>query len=612
MEIILKEKEEYNVDKYDLKLAEENPEIFWEKIASELYWFKKWEKVLEINYPFHKWFIGGKTNIVYNCLDRYINTWRKNKVAIYWEGENYEKRTISYFDLFKEVNKLSNALKDLGIKKGDRVVIYLPRIPEQIISMLAVARIGAIHSVVYAGFSSQALRDRIIDAEAKIVITADGYYYRGKIRNLKEIVDEAIKDLNVEKVIVVERLGIDVEMKGDRDIYYKELVKNKDEKCPAEIMDSEDPLFILYTSGTTGKPKGVLHVHGGYMVGVYATTKLILDVKDDDIYWCTADPGWITGHSYIVYGPLLNNATILFYEGAPDYPNIDRWWELIERYKVTIFYTTPTALRYFKKFGEEPINKHDISSLRLLGTVGEPINPEVWLWFYKVIGKERCPIVDTWWQTETGMHVITTYPNMKMKPGYAGKGILGIKVDVADENGNILKPGEKGHLVIKNFFPALMRTIYKNEERYKSYFKHGLYYAGDYAIKDEEGYIMILGRSDEVIKTSGYRLGTFEIESAIVSHEAVAEAAVIGKPHEVKGEIIKAFVVLKEGYEPSEELKDSIRKRVREILGPIAVPAEIEFVKSLPKTRSGKIMRRVLKAKELGLPLGDLSTLEEE
>ncbi len=612
MEISPKKTTGFNLDNYDLKIAEENPEKFWEKIASELYWFKKWEKVVEINYPFHKWFIGGKTNIVYNCLDRYMNTWRKNKVAIYWEGENYERKTLSYFDLYKEVNRLANALKNLGVKKGDRVVIYLPRIPEQIISMLAVAKIGAVHSVVYAGFSSQALRDRIMDADAKVIITADGYYYRGKVRKLKEIVDDAIKDLNINKVIVVERLGIDVDMKNGRDIYYNDAVKGMSYECKTEVMDSEDILFILYTSGTTGKPKGVVHVHGGYMVGVYATTKLILDVKDEDIYWCTADPGWITGHSYIVYGPLLNNATILFYEGAPDYPNIERWWELIERYRVTIFYTTPTALRYFKRFGEEPILKHDLSSLRLLGTVGEPINPEVWLWFYKTIGRENCPIVDTWWQTETGMHVVTTYPNMKMKPGYAGKGIFGIKADVADENGKILNPGEKGYLVIKNFFPALMRTIYKNEEKYKSYFRHGLYYAEDYAVKDEEGYIMILGRSDEVIKTSGYRLGTFEIESAILTHEAVAEAAVIGKPHEIKGEIIKAFVVLKEGYKPSEELKESIRKKVREVLGPIAVPAEIEFVDSLPKTRSGKIMRRVLKARELGLPLGDLSTLEED
>lgn len=603
------------VKNYDevYQAAIKDPEKFWEEAANELEWFKKWNKVLEWDYPKAKWFLGAKVNIVHNALDRHMNTWRRNKVALYWEGQDGSSRTLSYADLYREVNRFANALKELGIKKGDRVTIYLPRIPEQMIAMLATAKIGAIHSVVYSGFSAGALKDRIIDAEAKVVVTADGGYYRNKIVPLKDTVDEIRDECpTLEHVVVVRRTGKDIKEK-EGDIDWNELVKDKPVECKTEEMDSEDPLFILYTSGTTGKPKGVLHVHGGYMVGVYRTMKWIFDVKDDDVYWCTADAGWITGHSYIVYGPLINGATSLMWEGAPDYPHPGIWWSLIEKYKVSIFYTTPTAIRALMRYGEEWPRKYDLSSLRILGSVGEPINPEAWLWFRKVTG-DRCPIMDTWWQTETGMIMISPLPCVPLKPGSATKPFPGIVAEIVDKDGNkITEPNKGGYLVIKTPWPAMMRTIYKDPDRYNSYWETipNAYHTGDMAKMDEDGYFWILGRADDVLKVSGYRLGTAEIESALVSHEAVAEAAVIGKPDPVKGEAIKAFVVLKEGYEPSDDLVKELKMHVREVMGPIAMPSEIEFRESLPKTRSGKIMRRLLKAQELGLPVGDTSTLED-
>ena len=603
------------VKNYDevYQAAIKDPEKFWEEAANELEWFKKWNKVLEWDYPKAKWFLGAKVNIVHNALDRHMNTWRRNKVALYWEGQDGSSRTLSYADLYREVNRFANALKELGIKKGDRVTIYLPRIPEQMIAMLATAKIGAIHSVVYSGFSAGALKDRIVDAEAKVVVTADGGYYRNKIVPLKDTVDEIRDECpTLEHVVVVRRTGKDIREK-EGDVDWNELVKDKPVECKTEEMDSEDPLFILYTSGTTGKPKGVLHVHGGYMVGVYRTMKWIFDIKDDDVYWCTADAGWITGHSYIVYGPLINGATSLMWEGAPDYPHPGIWWSLIEKYKVSIFYTTPTAIRALMRYGEEWPRKYDLSSLRILGSVGEPINPEAWLWFRKVTG-DRCPIMDTWWQTETGMIMISPLPCVPLKPGSATKPFPGIVAEIVDKDGNkITEPNKGGYLVIRTPWPAMMRTIYKDPDRYNSYWETipNAYHTGDMAKMDEDGYFWILGRADDVLKVSGYRLGTAEIESALVSHEAVAEAAVIGKPDPVKGEAIKAFVVLKEGYEPSDDLVKELKMHVREVMGPIAMPSEIEFRESLPKTRSGKIMRRLLKAQELGLPVGDTSTLED-
>jgi acetyl-CoA synthetase len=600
----------------------ENIEKFWEEVARELEWFKPWEKVLEWNYPWAKWFVGAKCNIVHNALDRHVKTWRKNKVAIYWEGEPGDTRVITYSELFKLVNKFANALKDLGVRKGDRVTIYLPRIPEQIIAMLACAKIGAIHSVVYSGFSSGALRDRIRDAESKVIITSDGSNYRGRVIPLYKIVSEINECPTLNYVVVIRRACIPLECDHNqpfviglqpRCVYYDELMKNASVHCETEIMDSEDPLYFLYTSGTTGKPKGVVHVHGGYMVGVYITAKWIFDIKDDDVFWCTADPGWVTGHSYIVYGPLINGATILFYEGAPDFPNPGRWWSLVEKYGVSVLYSTPTAIRGLMRYGEEYPQKHDLSSLRLLGSVGEPINPEAWLWYYRNIGREKCPIMDTWWQTETGMILITPLPSTPLKPGSAAKPFPGIIANVVNASGEPLPPNKGGQLVIKTPWPAMMRTLYKDQERYVSYWNtiSGWYMAGDVASKDEDGYFWIKGRADDVIKTAGYRIGTAEVESALVSHPAVAEAAVIGKPDPLKGEIIKAFIILRAGWQSSDDLKAELKKHVREVMGPIAVPSEVEVMDSLPKTRSGKIMRRVLKAKELGLPVGDTSTLEE-
>jgi acetyl-CoA synthetase len=589
-----------------------DPEKFWEGIAKELHWFSPWNKVLDWNYPWAKWFVGGTCNISYNCLDRHVQTWRKNKVAVIWVGEEGQERILTYGELYRQVNKCANALKSLGLKKGDRVTIYLPKIPEQIVAMLACARIGVIHSVVYSGFSATALATRIHDCEARVVITADVGYDRSKKVPLKPVVDEAVaKCPNVEKVIVVQREQSADPLQAPKELDWEDWVKDQSPKCEAEPLDSETPLYILYTSGTTGKPKGVLHVHGGYMVGTYITTKYVFDLKDEDVYFCVADPGWVTGHSYIVYGPLLNGATILTAEGKPDYPNPGRWWDLIERYGVSIFYTTPTAIRLLMKFGEDWPKKYDLSSLKVLGSVGEPINPEAWEWFHRVTGGTK-PIMDTWWQTETGMIMVTPLPCVALKPGSATRAFLGVEADVMDREGNSVKHGG-GFAVIKKPWPSMMRTIYKEPDRYLLYWNTipGVYTAGDVCHKDKDGYLWFMGRADDVVKVAGNRIGTAEVESALVSHEAVVEAAVIGKPHPTAGEMIKAFVILKQGQKESPELIKSLQDHVLQELGKIAVPREIDIVPSLPKTRSGKIMRRVLKAKELGQDPGDISTLEE-
>ena len=606
-----------HIKDYD-KLYQEsikNPEKFWAKIAQELEWFRPWKKVLIWKYPFAKWFVGAKCNIVHNALDRHIQSGQGGKLALVWEGQDGKQRKFTYQELSDEVSKLANVLKKLGIKKGDRVNIYLPRLPEQIISMMACAKIGAIHSVVYCGFSVEALKTRIDDAKAKIVITADGYHYRDKLIQTKKIVDEAINgNKSVKHIIVVRRAGNNVNMRPNQDIYYDEIIKTVSSECKTEAMGSEDPLYILYTSGTTGTPKGVLHVHGGYMVGIYITLKWIFNIQDDDVWWCTADPGWVTGHSYITYAPFICGVTQFFYEGPPLYPDPGKWWSLLEKHKITKFYTTPTAIRASMKFGHEWPSKYNLGSLRILGTVGEPINPEAWKWYYKHIGYNRCPIMDTWWQTETGMHMISPLPCMPLKPGSAGKPFFGVVADIMDKNGNTVEPDKGGFLVIKTPWPAMLRTLYKNKKRYKKvYWKEipGVYFTGDAAKKDKDGYFWIEGRTDDVLKVSGYRFGTAELESAFVSHTAVAEAAVIGIPHELKGQAIKAFVILKQGHKPSDELKNELKQHIKKEVGPIAKPEGIEFVDSLPKTRSGKIMRRILKAKALGKEIGDTSTLED-
>lgn len=591
-----------------------HPEDFWENIAKELIWFKPWDKVLDWQYPYAHWFKGAHCNIVNNALDRHLKNETKDKMALIWEGQDGAVRKFTYSQLNEEVCKLANALKTLGIKKGDRVSVYMPRLPEQTISMLACAKIGAVHTVVYSGFSTDALKNRVTEAESKIVITADGYHFREKLIDTKKTVDDAVKDCpTIQKMIVVKRTGNPVTMVEGRDLWWDELVEKQDTNCSTEIMDSEDPLFILYTSGSTGKPKGILHSHGGYMVGIYITLKWIFNLQSDDVYWCTADPGWITGHSYIVYAPLINGITSFVYEGPPDFPDPGKWWSLLSKYKVTKFYTTPTAIRALMKYGEEWPNKFDFSNLKILGSVGEPINPEAWKWFHRVIGGGRCPIMDTWWQTETGMHILSPFPSTPLKPGSAFKPFPGLELDVVDHDGKQVERNKQGFLIIKNPWPAMMKDIYKNAEKYKkSYWEEipNVYFTGDTAKIDQDGYFWILGRNDDVLKVSGYRFGSAELESAFVAHPAVAEAAVIGKPHEIKGESIKAFVILKVGQHPTDELKAELKKKVREMIGPIATPDEIEFVATLPKTRSGKIMRRVLKAQELGQPLGDTSTLE--
>jgi len=604
------------------RLADKDLEAFWGARADEFEWFKKWDKVLDdSNKPFYKWFVGGQMNIAYNCLDRHVKTWRRNKIALIWEGENGDLRTFSYHALNREVCKFSNVLKSMGVKKGDRVTIYMGRVPELPIAMLACAKIGAVHSVVYGGFSVEALHGRIEDSQSSVVITCDGSFMNGKIVELKKIVDEALtRAATVEHVVVYKRTGQDVHMEQGRDYWYHELVAlpiaraGVNNPCDTEALDAEDPLFLLYTSGTTGKPKAILHTHGGYMVGIATTLKWVFDLKEEDRWWCTADPGWITGHSYIVYAPLLLGATSFMYEGAPTYPYPNRWWSMIEKYGITVFYSTPTAIRGLMRFGEAWPNRHDLSSLRLLGTVGEPINPEAWKWYHRVIGKNGCPIMDTWWQTETGMFMITPLPVTNLKPGSASRPFPGVEAAVFDEAGKPVKTGEEGFLVLKQPWPAMLRTIYGDPDRYVDQYwsKYpGAYFTGDSARKDEDGYFWIIGRVDDVIKVSGYRLGTAEIESALVSHQAVAEAAVIGLPHEIKGQAIHAYVLLKQGHESSEALADELKQHVGHEMGPIAKPATITFVDRLPKTRSGKIMRRVLKARAQDLPEGDITTLEE-
>ncbi len=589
---------------------------FWDDQAKELHWFEPWQKTFEwTNKPFFSWFTGGKFNIVYNCLDRHVQTPTRSKIAYYWEGDDGTVRFITYKELYVMTNRLARGLQNLGVKKGDRVAIYMPMIPELVAAVLAVARLGAVHTVVFGGFAASALRDRINDSHAKIVITADGSYRGGRVIELKKIADEAVAETpSVEKMIVARRTGKDVPMKAGRDIYLDDLLQDipRNIVVPCEPMDSEDMLYILYTSGSTGKPKGVVHIQGGYAVGTYATTKFVFDIKPSDVFWCTADVGWVTGHSYTIYGPLMNGATSILFEGIPTYPAADRWWSIVEKYQVTTLYTAPTAIRSLMRFGEELPTRHDLTSLRLLGSVGEPINPEAWIWYYKNIGRNELPIMDTWWQTETGAIMISPTPILPLKPGSASRPLPTIEADVVDKNGHSVGKGKGGFLIIRHPWPAQMRTIYGDPARYETYWNtiEDVYFAGDAATMDSDGYIRIQGRVDDVIKVSGHRLGSMEIESSLVSHPAVAEAAAIGKPDEIKGERVKVFVILKNNVEPSDELAKELRQHVRNVVGPLATPDELDFVPNLPKTRSGKIMRRVVRAKELGEPVGDLSTLD--
>lgn len=594
----------------------QNHLTFWEKQAERLTWFEPWDKTLEWNPPFAKWYVNGKLNASYNCTDRHLNDWHRNKAAIIFEGENGDSRVLTYQDLHREVSKFANVLKDLGVGKGDRVTIYLPMIPEAVIAMLACARIGAPHSVVFGGFSSDALRDRVLDAQAKLVITADGGFRRGSIIPLKENTDLALQEVDcVKHVLVVERTKHGVDMNEGRDIWYHEEMKMASANCPAEPMDAEDMLFILYTSGTTGKPKGVVHTTGGYMVGVSTTHEWIFDLKDNDVYWCTADVGWITGHSYIVYGPLANGSTVVLFEGSPDYPNKDRFWEIVEKYRVSILYTAPTAIRTFMKWGPKYPQGRDLSSLRLLGTVGEPINPEAWMWYHKYIGGERCPIVDTWWQTETGMIMMSPLPGVTaLKPGSCTVPFPGVKVEIVDHNGNPVPKGCGGYLIIREPWPAMLRTIYGDSKRFEgTYFGNwpGIYFTGDGAKWDEDGYFWVLGRVDDVINVSGHRIGTMEVESALVDHPFVAEAACIGKAHEVKGQALAAFVTLKEDIVMHPTLIDELKKHVAKKIGALARPDDIIFTAELPKTRSGKIMRRLLRDIAEGRAVGDTTTLAD-
>jgi len=599
-----------------------DPEGFWAELAEQLDWYRKWDKVLveDFKEAKHEWFVGGKLNVSYNCLDRHVRTWRKNKAALIWEGDGGETRTLTYQELFYEVCKFSNILKKHGVKKGDRVSIYLPMILELPIAMLACARLGAIHSVVFGGFSAEALRDRMLDCGSTMLICADGYYRSGRVIRSKDNSDTALEQCpDVKHVIVVKRANVEINMKEGRDCWWHDEMGSQDANpCfEPEEMDSEDPLFILYTSGSTGKPKGVLHTQAGYLLYAYQTFKWIFDAKEEDTYWCTADIGWVTGHSYIVYGPLAFGATSLMFEGVPSYPHPDRFWQIVEKYQVNIFYTAPTAIRAIMRDGDEWPEKHDLSSLRILGSVGEPINPEAWMWYYNVIGKGRCPIVDTWWQTETGGVLITPLPGaVPIKPGSATVPFPGVQPAILREDGSEAGVNEGGYLVIKKPWPGLMRTVYGEPERFKNtYFVQypGVYTTGDGARIDEDGYYWLMGRIDDVINVSGHRIGTAEVESALVSHRDVAEAAVVGMPHDLKGQGIYAFVTLKAGVEPDEELKKVLVAHVRKEIGPIATPDKIQFTDALPKTRSGKIMRRILTKISAGDfdNLGDTSTLAD-
>jgi len=594
-----------------------NPEKFWAREASDLLWQKKWKKVLDWKSPFAEWFVGGQLNASENCLDRHLNGPRRNKAAIIWEGEPGERRTLTYHQLHREVCIFGNVLKRNGVKMGDRVLIYMPLIPEAVIAMLACARIGAVHTVVFGGFSSESIKDRLADSGAKIVVTADAGYRRGQCVTLKQNVDHALQgNAEVKRVIVAKRTTIDVHIEEGRDVWWHREAEYVDANCPAIALDSEHPLFILYTSGSTGKPKGILHTTGGYMTGVAATTKYVFDLKEEDVYWCTADVGWITGHSYLVYGPLASGATCVLYEGAPNWPEPDRFWKIIEELGVTILYTAPTAIRAFMKWGDEWPKKHDLSSLRLLGSVGEPINPEAWMWYHKNIGAERCPIVDTWWQTETGMILVSPLPGATpLKPGTATLPFFGIDAAIVDDAGNEVPHGEGGKLVIRKPWPAMLRTIYRDKPRYKKQYwseVKGAYFTGDGARRDKDGYFWIVGRIDDVLNVAGHRLGTAEVESALVGHPSVAEAAVVGRPDEIKGQGVVAFVTLREGHTASKELSAEIRNHVGKAIGPIAKPDEIRFTEALPKTRSGKIMRRLLKQVAAGVQItGDTTTLED-
>jgi len=593
----------------------QDPEKFWANIAGmTIEWFQKWDMVLEWKFPNYQWFVGGKLNATYNCLDRHVMAGLGEKTALIYLNENNERIIINYQNLLKQVNKFSNGLKSLGVKKGDRVLIYMPLVIEQIVAMLACARIGAIHSVVFAGFSANALREQAERLKAKVVITATWTLRRGKNKLLKPVAEEAIKDLEfVEKLIVLNRDEKEVSFVNEKEIDFYNLLNPQSEICESEIMNSEDPLFVLYTSGSTGKPKGIVHNTGGFLVYAQYTLETAFDIKSNDIYWCTADPGWITGHSYVTYGPLSRGLTVLIAEGVPDYPKPDNWYKIIEQEKVNIFYTSPTALRMLKKYGEAYCEQHDISSLRILGTVGEPINPEVWKWYYEFIGSKKCPIVDTWWQTETGGHMIMTLPGLEEKPGVAGLPFYGIDAAIINQAGQEVPVNEKGFLVIKKPWPGALFDCWNNSNRFVQYWSEigKVFFTGDFAIKDADGYIQILGRSDDVINISGHRIGTAEVENLLVSFDGIVEAAVISKPDELKGERLKAFVVLKSNIKGDDILKLNLRKYIKTKIASFAVPEEIEFISSLPKTRSGKIMRRILKAKELGQDVGDLTTLED-
>jgi acetyl-CoA synthetase len=602
---------------YDRAAADH--EAFWEGFARELDWITPWTSVLEWNPPHAKWFGGGTLNISANCIDRHIKTARRNKAAFIWEGEPGDRRTLTYWDLYRQVGAFANALKALGVTRGDRVALYLPLVPELAIAMLACARIGAVHSVVFGGFSSESLRDRINDAKAVLLVTADGGYRRGQVVPLKQMADEALRDTpSINNVVVVQRqpgAPFPVDMQAGRDQWYHDVVRHASPVCEPEAMDAEDMLYILYTSGTTGKPKGIVHTTGGYLVGTYATTKWVFDLKEDDVYWCTADIGWVTGHSYVVYGPLANGATVVMYEGAPDWPQKDRFWELVERHGVTIFYTAPTAIRAFMRWGTEWPAKRDLCTLRLLGSVGEPINPEAWIWYHQNVGRERCPIVDTWWQTETGMIMITPLPGLtSTKPGSATRPFPGVFAEIRDAQGKHVETGG-GLLTLTRPWPAMLRGIYGDAERYVqqywSRWSDGSYVTGDGARRDADGFYWLLGRVDDVLNVAGHRLGTMEVESALVDHPKVAEAAVVGRPHEIKGQAVAAFVTVKEGVKATPALADELKAHVVKKIGAIARPDQILFAADLPKTRSGKIMRRLLRDIAEGKALGDTTTLAD-
>lgn len=598
------------------KKADSDFESFWDEQAKNLSWFSTWVKTLDWKPPFAKWFVGGTINASYNALDIHQDS-KSEKSAILWEGENGESRNLTYGEMFIQVQKFANVLKSLGVQKGDRVTIYLPMVPELPIAMLACARIGATHTVIFSGFSATSIKDRVSDSKSKVIITADGGYRRGKIIPLKDVVDDAIAELDfVEHVVVLERTKNKISM-TPKDKLWSKLMTGISDSCPAEELSSDHPLYILYTSGTTGKPKGVLHGTGGYLTHLHSTFKWAFDIKDSDIFFCTADIGWVTGHSYVVYAPFLHGATQVMYEGAPDFPDVSRMWDILQKYKVTIFYTTPTALRMFMKFGDDIPNSFDLSSLRLLGTVGEPINPEVWKWYFKTIGKEKCPIIDTWWQTETGGMLISSLPGIEtipLKPGSGTLPIPGVNITVVDENGAEVAANTKGYLVIKNPWPGMLLTLWNDDEKYKTVYwskYENCYYPGDYALKDDDGYLWLLGRADDVLKIAGHRIGTAELESCMVSHPDVAESAACGIPDEIKGEAIIAFVVLKQGIDNSDILEKQLVDKIRTDIGAIATPKQIYFVSKLPKTRSGKIMRRLLKAIGNNEKIGDVSTLED-